>query len=92
MYETTLACLPQEVQAALDALLNAEEHEAEQEKDVQIATPQELRMDPGRVGSATVLQEMAKLRRIRELNLPADLFSGIAHKVLAVYRNRASVE
>ena len=35
---------------------------------------------------------MAKLRRIRELQLPADLFAGIAHKVLAVYRNRASVE
>src|SRR6266702_1994233 len=28
----------------------------------------------------------------RELHLPADLFAGIAHKVLAVYRNRASVE
>ena len=49
-------------------------------------------MDPGRVGLATVLQEMAKLRRIRELKLPADLFPGIAHKVLTVYRNRASVE
>jgi len=35
---------------------------------------------------------MAKLRRIRELHLPANLFAGIAHKVLAVYRNRASVE
>ena len=35
---------------------------------------------------------MAKLRRIRELKLPTDLFAGVAHKVLAVYRNRASVE
>ena len=26
------------------------------------------------------------------LKLPADLFTDIAHKVLAVYRNRASVE
>jgi len=93
LYETTLARLPQEVQAALDALLTVDEHgEEEQEQDVQVITLHELRMDPGRVGLATVLQEMAKLRRIRELKLPADLFPGIAHKVLAVYRNRASVE
>jgi TnpA family transposase len=51
-----------------------------------------LRMDPGRVGLATMLEEMAKLRRIRELALPDDLFPGIARKVLVVYRNRASVE
>src|SRR5216684_4322915 len=55
-------------------------------------TLHQLRMDPGRVGLATMLEEMAKLRRIRELHLPSDLFPGIAHKVLAVYRNRASVE
>jgi hypothetical protein len=65
LYETTLARLPQEAQAALDALLNAEEHE----EDAQVVTLQELRMNPGRVGLATVLQEMAKLRRIRELKL-----------------------
>ena len=92
LYETTIAGLPKATQAALDALLNAEEQEEDQEKDVQVVTLQELRMDPGRVGLATVLQEMAKLRRIRELKLPADLFPGIAHKVLTVYRNRASVE
>jgi len=93
LYETTLARLPKETQTALDALLEAEEHdEGEHDEGVQVVTLQELRMDPGRVGLATVLQEMAKLRRIRELHLPADLFAGIAHKVLAVYRNRASVE
>ena len=91
LYETTLARLPKETQTALDALLEAEEHdEGEHDEGVQVVTLQELRMDPGRVGLATVLQEMAKLRRIRELHLPADLFAGIAHKVLAVYRNRAS--
>src|SRR6266581_3247410 len=55
-------------------------------------TLHQLRMDPGRVGLATMLEEMAKLRRIRDLALPDDLFPGIARKVLAVYRNRASVE
>ena len=39
-----------------------------------------------------MLEEMAKLWRIRELVLPDNLFPGIARKVLMVYRNRASVE
>src|SRR5260370_24780358 len=64
-----------------------------QERKAQIdITLHQLRMDPGRVGLATMLEEMAKLRRIRELALPDDLFPGIARKVLAVYRNRASIE
>src|SRR6266516_3984578 len=64
-----------------------------QERKVQTdITLHQLRMDPGRVGLATMLEEMAKLRRIRELALPDDLFPGIARKVLAVYRNRASIE
>lgn len=49
-------------------------------------------MNLGRVGLATVFQERAKLRCIRELKLPADLFPGITHKVLTVYCNRANVE
>jgi TnpA family transposase len=51
-----------------------------------------IRQDPGRIGLATMLEEMAKLRRIRELKLPDTLFTGIARKVLTIYRNRASVE
>jgi hypothetical protein len=55
-------------------------------------TLHQLPMDPGRVGLATMLEEMAKLRRIRELALPDDLFPGIARKVLAVYRNLLSLK
>ena len=112
-YEATLARLPEETQAALEALLSTEiaapevrdadgEMEGEQAGQAPLdsqdasaqteVTLQHLRMDPGRVGLATMLEEMAKLSRIRELNLPDDLFPGMARKVLAVYRNRASVE
>lgn len=104
-YDATLARLPEETQAALEALLQAEvvapqEVNAEDlaqntpgETRVQAMSPlQQLRMDPGRVGLATMLEEMAKLRRIRELRLPDELFPGLARKVLSVYRNRASVE
>ena len=51
-----------------------------------------IRQDPGRIGLATMLEEMAKLRRIRELKLPDNIFPGIARKVLMTYRNRASIE
>jgi TnpA family transposase len=105
LYDATLARLPEGTQAALEALLQAEIVEpAERQVEAQaedgqasvraqaISPLQQLRMDPGRVGLATMLEEMAKLRRIRELGLPDDLFPGIARKVLSVYRNRASVE
>jgi len=112
-YEATLARLPEEAHAALEALLATEIAEAsvrdadggtEGEQAGQApntpqataastaVTLQHLRMDPGRVGLATMLVEMAKLSRIRDLKLPDDLFPGMARKVLAVYRNRASVE
>jgi hypothetical protein len=105
LYETTLARLPEASQAALEALLLTEDQNGLQEgqsgqqpqnfKDTQISattTLQKIRTDPGRVGLATMLEEMAKLRSIRELQLPDNLFPGIARKVLTVYRNRASVE
>ena len=64
-------------------------HETEEQPSDSL---QHLRQDPGRVGLATMLEEMAKLRRIRELKLPDSLFAGIARNVLVIYRNRASVE
>ncbi len=87
--ETTYAHLPEEARTALEALLATETEEGEAEEEI---TLQHLRQDPGRVGLATMLQELAKLCRLRQLHLPLDLFAGIAYKVLQVYRNRASVE
>jgi TnpA family transposase len=99
LYDATLACLPEATQAALEALLQTEIVEPEVgdgqgpgAKAQATSTLQLIRQDPGRVGLATMLEEMAKLRRIREMGLPDDLFDGLARKVLAVYRNRASVE
>jgi TnpA family transposase len=105
LYEATLARLPEASQAALEALLSTEEQNVWQEgqagqqphdlEDTQVSattTLQQIRTDPGRVGLATMLEEMAKLRSIRELQLPDNLFPGVVRKVLAVYRNRASIE
>lgn len=83
------------VEAPLHEQALHEEPAIQESDEIEASTPdslQHLRQDPGRVGLATMLEEMAKLRRLRELKLPDTLFVGIARKVLVVYRNRASVE
>jgi Tn3 transposase DDE domain/Domain of unknown function (DUF4158) len=106
LYEAILARLPESTQAALEALLSPQgeivalqepaplpEESASPSPEEVLPNPlQHLRMDAGRVGLATMLEEMAKLRLIRELGLPDDLFPGLARKVLTMYRNRASAE
>ena len=83
------------VEAPLPEQALHEEPAIQQSDEIEASTPdslQHLRQDPGRVGLATMLEEMAKLRRLRELKLPDTLFAGIARKFLVVYSNRASVE
>lgn len=51
-----------------------------------------LKADPGRIGVDSVLKEINKLRTIRNLQLPNDLFKDIPPKVLKKYRQRVSTE
>jgi hypothetical protein len=51
-----------------------------------------LKEDTGPVGLERVLQEIAKLERIHQLGLPADLFAHVSAKTLASYRQRIAVE
>ena len=53
---------------------------------------QELRADPGRATLDNLFQEIAKLERIRALQLPPTLFDDIAPTVLQAYRQRVAVE
>ncbi len=56
------------------------------------STLQFLKEDTGPVGLERVLQEIAKLERIHQLGLPADLFAHVSAKTLASYRQRIAVE
>ena len=82
----------------LDALLRsagetAPDEAADTDNDPQMSTPfAQLKTDPGPVGLASVLKELTKLKRLTELALPADLFTGVASKRLQVYRARAATE
>jgi len=56
------------------------------------AVLQELRADPGRATLDNLFQEIAKLERIRALQLPPTLFDDMAPTVLQAYRQRVAVE
>ena len=51
-----------------------------------------LKADPRRAGLASLREEIAKLGRIGDVQLPDDLFSGVPPKILERYRLRVSTE
>ena len=51
-----------------------------------------LKTGPGGMNLQSVLKEIAKLQRLRELRLPADLFVAAPPKILQKYRQRVSAE
>lgn len=53
---------------------------------------QRLKHDPGRASVDTIVTEVAKREQVRQLELPPDLFAGIAPKLLLAYRQRVAVE
>ena len=85
--------------AALDRLLSAPDdyvNDAPENADTP-ATEREisfsqLRRDAGRVSLETLLQELAKLKAIRELALPTTTLATLPPKWLQKFRRRASVE
>jgi TnpA family transposase len=52
----------------------------------------ELKADPGPAGLESVLDEIAKLRRLRAIQLPPDLFAEVPPKVRQAYRQQVQVE
>jgi integrase len=51
-----------------------------------------IKADPGRVGLESVLEEIGKLGRVREVGLPDGLFSEAQPKLVDEYRRRAATE
>lgn len=51
-----------------------------------------LKSDPGRLGLDSLISEAAKLKQLRQLELPNNLFPGISTKVLQIYKQRVAVE
>ena len=83
----TMTHLPEAVAARLEAL--AEGDASDRPGPGSLA---ELKSGPGSVSLASLLAEIAKLERIRALDLPRDLFAGVPVAVMEAWRARAAVE
>jgi hypothetical protein len=85
--------LPQALDVLLEPAVPPQQGEASMESPGEDPIPfNRLRADPGRVGVASVLKEIRKLRTLTALELPALLFAPIPPKVLATYALRAATE
>lgn len=75
----------------IDILLNTED-ELQFEKKLKNSDFAFLKTDAGPVGKNSFLVEIEKLKRIRSIGLPADLWVGISAKKIQKYRQRAATE
>ncbi|NEQ64813.1 MAG: Tn3 family transposase, partial [Symploca sp. SIO2D2] len=100
-YETsfcnrTLDRLSLEILAQLDILLTTEESASPEGTNLpgKLKTSDFafLKTDPGPVGLGSFLTEIEKLKRIRSVGLPTDLFTLISPKLVQTYRQRAATE
>src|SRR5439155_24932886 len=90
VYTVIVARLPPDVQNRLDALLVAEPvAEGEEEEELPLNL---LRLDPGPVGVESALSEIAKLRSLRAIGLPPDLFQGYTPRLVECLRRRIAAE
>lgn len=76
----------------LDAFIRTWSHTELLEENETILSFRELVSEPGRIGLDSLLQEIAKLRTVRNIQLPYDLFNGIPPKMIRSYRQRAASE
>jgi TnpA family transposase len=85
----TISRLDPGVAQALWALI-AGAREDEQGEDDELSLFTELKADPGKLGLETLLAEVTKLKRVRAIGLPPDLFSDVADKRIARWRARCA--
>ena len=89
-YTTTTEKLSPVTRVKLDALINSTTLPDETTDNTSIL--QQLRSDAGACTLNSVLAEIEKLKQIRALDLPSDLFSQASGKVVSWYRQRVAVE
>jgi hypothetical protein len=89
-YKITMEKLSQVTRVKLDALLNPRTLPDGTTDNTSIL--QQLRSDAGACALDSVLAEIEKLKQIRALDLPSDLFSQASDKVVSWYRRRVAVE
>jgi Transposase and inactivated derivatives, TnpA family len=76
----------------LDALLRTDGALEDEQSQLQQSDFNVLKTDPGRTSLDSILKEAQKLKCIRQLGLPSNLFASVSPKVVYHYRRRASAE
>jgi len=95
---SVLARLAPATLEAIDALLagdddpDAAANRGEEPRTSAQVTFLDLKADPGRVSLDSMLREIAKLQRLRQVALPPDLFAGVSPALLRRYRDRVASE
>ncbi len=95
--EQILNKLTPEMTERIDVLLSTEETESDEsakqsDKKLKMSDFAFLKTDPGAIGLGSFLTEIEKLKRIRAVGLPTDLFEGKSPKRVKTYRHRAATE
>lgn len=92
VYAQTLARLPLDTRARLQALLHPDDSDAVRDGSHELPTGRsllaDLKADPGPLTLATIDGEVMKLDRIRRLGLPVGVFAGVAPTHMETYRQR----
>ncbi|NJK57777.1 MAG: Tn3 family transposase [Pleurocapsa sp. SU_5_0] len=95
--EQILDKLTPEMTEQINILLSTEETESDESaeqsgKKIKMSDFAFLKTDPGAVGLGSFLTEIEKLKRIRAVGLPTNLFEGKSPKLVKTYRHRAATE
>ena len=77
------------IDSLINNLISSEKKEVKCETEI---TFTELRADPGRTSLDSILREISKLKSIKNLELPEDLFKKISNKILKKYKQRVTSE
>ena len=77
------------IDSLINNLISSEKKEVKCETEI---TFTELRADPGRTSLDSILREISKLKSIKNLELPEDLFKKISNKILKRYKQRVTSE
>jgi hypothetical protein len=98
LYATVRARLSPDTLEAIDVLLAGDDDPdssansgGDHRSSTQV-TFLDLKADPGRISLDSMLREIAKLQRLRQVALPPDLFAGVSPKLLRRYRDRIASE
>ena len=95
--QQTLDKLTPEIIEQIDILLSTEEIENDESvehsgRKIKMSDFAFLKTDPGAVGLESLVTEIEKLKLIRQVGLPANLFGETAQKLVKIYRQRAATE